>query len=110
MGLPLATLPVQDKPLTFLTSMIGFDASYEVTTTWAGTEELEDSSGRPVVAHLVDVEWKHRELGDIYPPGPDGSGGRYWIVPDAPEGFPYVPIYKTDSYAVEFVQKFCPDQ
>jgi len=56
----------------------------------------------------VDVEWHHRESGDVYLPGPDASGGRYWIVTEPPAGFPYVPRYKTDTYAVEFVGGFCP--
>ena len=40
--------------------------------------------------------------------GPDASGGRYWVVPEPPDGFPYVPRYKTDTYAVEFVRNTCP--
>ena len=110
LGLPLATLPMQDEPLTFEASMIGMDASYDVSATWAGTEDLQDSAGNTVTAMLVDVKWKHRESGDVYPPGPDASGGRYWIVNQPPVGFPYVPIYKTDTYVVEFLQKFCPEE
>lgn len=108
LGLPLASLPWQDAPLTLLSSMVNFDASYEVIATWAGTEPIEVVDGKTVEAWLIDLEWKHREQGDIYAPGPDASGGRFWIIPQPPEGFPYALRYKTDSYAVEFTRKFCP--
>lgn len=107
MGLPLAAMDVPDEPVTFLASMISFDGTYEVTATWVGTEVISHG-GAEITAQLVDVEWHHRESGDIYPPGPDGSGGRYWIVTSPPDGFPYVPRYKTDTYAIEFVQGICP--
>lgn len=108
MGLPLATMREQDTPIEFPASMIGFDGSYDVVAQWSGKETLE-FEGRKIEASLVDVEWHHRESGDVYPPGPDASGGRYWIVPNPPAGFPYVPRYKTDSYAVEFISDACPE-
>ena len=90
-----------------IASMMNFDASYLVRAEWVGSEML-DFQGRQIEAWLVDIEWHHQELGDIYPPGPNASGGRYWVVPDPPDGFPYVPRYKTDTYAVEFIESVCP--
>ncbi len=107
LGLPLATIAYQKEPLEFLASMMSFDASYRVKAEWAGSETL-DFEGKQVEAWLVDIEWHHQELGDVYPPGPDASGGRYWVVPNPPDGFPYVPRYKTDTYAVEFIEGVCP--
>jgi len=107
MGLPLAAMDVPDGPVSFLASMMSFDATYTVIATWVGTETIS-YDGTEIIAALVDVEWHHRESGDVYPPGPDASGGRYWIVTEPPDGFPYVPRYKTDTYAVEFVGGFCP--
>lgn len=107
LGLPLASLPFQDAPLEMLASMMSFDATYRIFATWAGTEML-NHEGQEIEAWLVDIEWHHDELGDVYPPGPDASGGRYWIVPEPPQGFPYVPRYKTDTYAIEFVRGACP--
>lgn len=107
MGLSLATLVFQDEPLDFAASMINFDATYKVTATWVGKEKFE-YEGSEIEAWLVDIEWLHEGLGDVYPPGPDASGGRYWIVNNPPAGFPYVPRYKTDTYAVEFVDGYCP--
>ncbi len=109
LGLPIATIDWQDEPLTFLASMLSFDASYEVIATWTGTEQIPGPAGKPVEAWLVDLEWKHRELGDVYAPGPDASGGRFWIVPNPPEGYPYVPRYKTDTYVIEFTREYCPE-
>ena len=107
MGLPLATLDYQGEPVEFAASMINFDATYKVIATWAGTETFEHN-GQDVEATMVDIHWIHNEIGDVYPGGPDESGGRYWLVKNPPEGFPYVPRYKTDTYAVEFVQGACP--
>lgn len=107
MGLPLATMSEQDAPVEFLASMVGFDATYNVVAEWIGKETLE-FEGDEIEAWLIDVEWHHRESGDVYPPGPNASGGRYWVVPNPPAGFPYVPRYQTDTYAVEFVDGICP--
>jgi hypothetical protein len=108
LGLPLATLGYQKQPLEFMASMMSFDGTYNVTAEWVGKETLT-FDGENVEAWLIDVEWHHRESGDIYPPGPDASGGRYWVVNDPPDGFPYVPRYQTDTYNVEFVRNTCPE-
>ena len=109
MGLPLATIGYQDEPVEFSASMIGFDATYDVAAEWVGKDSLQ-FEGQELEAWMIDVEWNHRESGDVYAPGPDGSGGRFWVVSKPPDGFPYVPRYKTDSYAVEFVSGTCPEQ
>ncbi len=109
LGLPLSTLEYQDKPLHFKASMVSFDGTYEVKATWVGREVLQ-FEGNDIEAWLIDVEWHHNESGDIYPAGPDESGGRYWVVSNPPEGFPYVPRYQTDTYAVEFISGVCPDE
>ena len=106
MGLPLATMNEQKKPVEFLASMVSFDATYDVIAEWVGTETLE-FGGEEIQSWLIDVEWHHRESSDVYPPGPDASGGRYWVVPNPPAGFPYVPRYKTDTYSVEFIESDC---
>lgn len=106
LGLPLSTMTFQEEPVEFLASMIKFDASYRVIAEWVGRDTLE-FGGREIEAWLIDVEWHHREQGDVYPPGPNAGGGRYWVVPDPPDGFPYVPRYKTDTYAVEFTAGVC---
>ena len=107
MGLPLTTLAGNNKPVTFRASMMQFDAIYEVKIEWSGTETIEHQ-GNKFQAFLADVRWQHHESSDVYPPGPDASGGQYWLVPNPPAGFPYVPRYQTDSYAVEFYPLVCP--
>ncbi len=107
LGLPLVTLDLPgDLPLELPASMISFDATYRVIATYAGTETMQIGD-QSVEAHMIDVEWHHLGQGDVYPPGPDASGGRYWVIPDPPEGIPYVPRYKTDAYALEFVPSTC---
>ena len=107
-GLPFATLDLPgDLPVEVPASMISFDATYTVIATLGGQEKMT-INGKTVDAYYVDVEWHHLGLGDVYPPGPDASGGRYWVVNNPPEGVPYVPRYKTDTYAVEVVPSVCP--
>ena len=108
LGLPLAAMTKPKEAVSFDASMMGFDATYKVEATWVGTETLMFGDQK-ILTQLVDVEWHHQESGDIYPPGPDASGGRYWIVSNPPPGFPNVPRYKTDTYAVEFVPGACPE-
>ena len=109
LGLPLVTLDLPgDLPAEMPASMISFDATYRVIATDAGTDTFQIGD-KSIEARMIDVEWHHLGLGDVYPPGPDASGGRYWVVPDPPEGVPYVPRYKTDSYAIEFVADTCAD-
>ncbi len=107
LGLPLATLDYEKAPYSVSASMMAFDASYTLLVTHAGQETVSFNDV-DVTVDWVDVEWKHEGIGDIYPPGPDASGGRYWIAHKPPEGFPYVLRYKTDSYAVEFLNSVCP--
>ena len=107
MGLPLAAMAYQEEPVSFLASMVAFDGTYEVTATWVGTETMV-SNGVEFDAWMIDVAWLHLESGDVYAPGPDGSGGRYWVVSEPPAGVPYVPRYQTETYAVEFVEGVCP--
>jgi hypothetical protein len=76
-----------------LASMVNFDGSYEVTARRVGKETVTRPDDSAVEIFLLDVGWHHRESGDNYPPGPDGSGGRYWPVPDPPPGMPYVLRY-----------------
>lgn len=109
LGLALQTLDFDHAPYTFDASMMTMNATYVIDATLAGKDKI-DFDGQLVDVLLVDVHWVHNESGDIYPPGPDASGGRYWIAENPPENFPHVPRYKTDSYVVEFVPEFCPTE
>ncbi len=108
LGLPLAMLDWERGSYDFEASMMSMKATYAVTATLAGREMISHD-GKEVEVLLVDVEWTHNELGDVYPPGPDASGGRYWLVQDPAAGMPYVPRYKTDTYTVEFIGDICPE-
>lgn len=108
LGLVLATIDPSSYPVEFASSMIAFDGTYRTIATLAGRETM-DVRGKAVEVLLVDVEWHHNETGDVYPPGPNASGGRYWLVPDPPAGIPYVPQYRTDTYLVSTLLKDCPE-
>ena len=108
LGLPLATIDADEFPVEFASSMMSFDGTYRTIATLAGRETLTHG-GEDVEALLVDVEWHHIETGDVYPPGPDASGGRYWLVADPPEGFAHVPQYRTDTYLVSALMDACPE-
>lgn len=106
LGLPLATLDFANANFELDASMMMFDAHYKVFARSAGSEKLEHN-GDTLTAQLVDIEW-HHDNGDIYPPGPDGSGGRFWLLTDRSEVLPHVLRYKTDSYVIEFLAEYCP--
>ena len=108
LGLPLVTVDAAHYPVEFASSMIAFDGTYRTIATIADRETLHHD-GAAVEALLVDVEWHHIESGDVYPPGPDASGGRFWLVPDPPNNYPYGPQYRTDTYLVSTLMEKCPE-
>ena len=109
LGLVLATIDPTSYPVEFASSMISFDGTYRTIATLAGSELLNHGDTN-VEMLLVDVEWHHNETGDVYPPGPDASGGRYWLVIEPPPGVPYVPQYQTDTYLISTLVDGCPDR
>jgi len=108
LGLMLATIDPGSYPVEFASSMIAFDGTYRTIATLASRETL-DHGGANVEMLLVDVEWHHNESSDVYPPGPDASGGRYWLVIDPPPDIPYVPQYRTDTYLISTLLDACPE-
>ncbi|MEM7280482.1 MAG: hypothetical protein AAF438_02450, partial [Pseudomonadota bacterium] len=79
LGLPLATIVKLSGSVELQASMMQFDGTYDVTVTWQGQHTLK-YDGQSIEAYLADVRWHHLESGDIYPPGPQASGGRFWLV------------------------------
>ena len=69
MGLPMAAMDYQDTPVEFVASMIGIDGTYDVIAEWVGKEAMTFGEN-DIEAWLIDVEWHHRESGDVYPTGP----------------------------------------
>ncbi len=107
LGLALSRLSFDVDAYAFQSSMIGMEATYSTIATLAGRETVQHGDDALNVM-LVDVEWHHDQKGEIYLPGPNESGGRYWIVQNPPEGVPYVLRYQTDTYVVEFEPEVCP--
>jgi len=107
LGLALSRLSFDTDIYSFQSSMIGMQATYSTIVTLAGRETVQHGDHTLDVL-LVDVEWHHNELGDVYLPGPNESGGRYSIVQNPPAGVPYVLRYQTDTYVVEFKPDICP--
>lgn len=109
LGLPLSTLDMSKGPYRLDAGMLAVQGTYRVRATLAGGETLSLENG-PVETQLVDVWWLHNESGDIYAPGPDGSGGRYWILASPNDQLPRVLAYKTDTYAIEYAPMTCPSE
>lgn len=107
LGMPLSTLDFAHRRYELDAFMMVFDAHYRVFASDAGQETLEHD-GQTLPARMVDVEW-HHDNGDVYPPGPDQSGGRFWLLVGPHESLPRVLRYQTDSYAVEAVPGVCPE-
>jgi len=107
LGLALTSLDYQRSNYQFNSAMLSMQGTYKTVATRFDMHEIE-FAGEKVGVELVDVEWLHNESGDVYQPGPDGSGGRYWLVKNPPAGLPHVLRYQTDSYAIEFLEEVCP--
>jgi len=109
LGVPLAAIGDWNRPVTMTGFMTQFDATYALTATQTGKEVIE-IGGDEVAVRWIDVHWIHNEIGDVYPAGPDASGGRYWITEQSRTDLPRVLRYKTDTYAIEFLPQFCPQE
>ena len=107
LGIPLSAIDDWSRPIRMIGMMTQFDASYTLTATRSGTEAIS-AGGKDSTVSLIDVHWVHNEIGDVYPAGPNASGGRYWITVEAQSKLPRVIRYKTDTYVVEYVPRFCP--
>ena len=109
LGIPLSAIENWDSPVSMTGLMTQFDASYTLTATQVGGEIIRTADGN-VAVRWIDVHWVHNGVGDVYPAGPDASGGRYWITEKSEAGLPRVLRYKTDTYAIEHLPRFCPAQ
>lgn len=107
LGLPLSIMDFSKGDYTFDAFMMSFQGTYKVTARLAGLDKIS-LNGKTVSSQMIDVEWLHNESGDIYPPGPNGSGGRYWVIKNPKSGQPHVARYKTDTYAIEITPVTCP--
>jgi|GEM_PF-2839872 len=109
LGLPLSTLDYSLGSFVLEAGMLAVQGTYRVEAIPAGIENMVVGE-RSVVAQRVDVSWFHFESGDTYEPGPNGSGGRYWLLTSPETGLPRVLAYKTDTYAIEFSPKTCSNR
>ncbi|WP_164118112.1 hypothetical protein [Sphingorhabdus sp. Alg239-R122] len=107
LGIPLSALDFTKGSYSLQALMTNFNASYMITASKVG-EEVIEHNGQEVAVNWIDVKWLHEQIGDVYPPGPNASGGRYWITKNKVRNFPRVIRYQTDSYAIEFLPKTCP--
>lgn len=106
LGLPLSMVDYSDGAVVLDAGMLAVQGTYRVEAFPMGVETIGLVNGS-VYAQRVDVRWLHHESGDIYEPGPDGSGGRYWLLTTPQTDLPRVLAYKTDTYAIEFSPMTC---
>lgn len=106
LGIPFAAIDDWDIPIRITGFMTQFDASYTITATQAGKGTVQVGK-RDIDVRWIDVQWLHDEIGDVYPAGPDASGGRYWITEKEEQGLPRILRYKTDVYVIEHSPEFC---
>ena len=102
-GLVLAALPLEMGYSAELpASMPQGRTTYTVKIEVVGKETVR-AAGRTAEAWVVDTEWIDLDSGDVSPGGADSSGGAYYVLPDPPQGFPYVPKYVNDSVRIELI-------
>lgn len=104
-GLVLAALPLEEGYVAELpASMPQQRTTYSVRAEVVGKETLTTRSGESVDAWVVATAWKDLASGDVSPGGADASGGAYYVLPNPPEGMPYVPRYVNDSVRIEVIE------
>lgn len=106
LGLPLSTLDYSSGTFALDAGMLAVQGTYRVNALPAGAETISLDVGS-IETQRVDVWWLHHESGDVYEPGPDSSGGRYWLRASNRTDLPRVLAYKTDTYAVEYSPMTC---
>lgn len=106
LGLPLSTVDYSGGAVALDAGMLAVQGTYRVEAFPMGVETIHLANAS-VDAQRVDVWWLHHESGDIYEPGPDSSGGRYWLLTTPQTDLPRVLAYKTDTYAIEFSPMTC---
>ncbi len=99
-GLVLAALPLKEGmqyrlPSVMSAFMHGFWANADMKL----AEPVKLADGKDYRQWRVDVEWLNINDGDIYPPGPDESGGSYYILENPPAGTP--PVYRYVNNGVD---------
>lgn len=98
LGLALSGLPLSDgKEYRLPSVMPNFMAGYWLHATVSDGGDVTLSDGSEQSIWFVDVEWWNINDGDIYPAGPDGTGGRYSIFKQPKSGQPAVYRYQTDT-------------
>ena len=103
-GLAIAGLPLaagyQARLPSVMPQLLG---SYWTLISVTGETQFKLDDGTTIDAWQVDVDWLHLESGDVYPGGPDGSGGAYTIAKKIQTGEPRVLRYLTDTSDVRLV-------
>ncbi len=107
LGVPLSTLNFETKAYALKAFMTNFNGTYALVASKTG-EATVNHAGKEIALNWIDVKWHHEQSGDIYPAGPDASGGRYWITREAHPDLPRIIRYQTDSYAIEYLPNTCP--
>ncbi|MEP2989920.1 MAG: hypothetical protein ABJN65_05120 [Parasphingorhabdus sp.] len=107
LGVPLSTLDFGKNGFVLKAFMAQFDGTYTLIAHKTGSE-ITVQDNEEISINWIDVKWLHDQSGDIYPPGPQNSGGRYWITNVQHQTLPRVIRYQTDSYAIEYLQGTCP--
>lgn len=103
-GLVLASLPLEESYTAKLPVLIPQQgaAKYWLIARVVGKEPFRAADGKTVEAWAVETDWADYESGEITSVGgADQPGGTYYVVPDPPAGFPYVPKYANDTVIIE---------
>lgn len=106
LGLPLSTLDYSNGAFALNAGMLAVQGTYRVEAFPTESEKIALAGGT-IETQRVDVWWLHHESGDVYEPGPNASGGRYWFLTSPDDTLPRVVAYKTDTYAIEIAPMTC---
>ena len=102
----IATLPLETGfKVRMPTVFPSWDGMYWLELTVAAEETVQAPDDETLAVYRVDAEWLNLADGEIYPAGPNSSGGAYYILKNNHKDIPRVWRYVTDTYEVIFDRK-----
>ncbi len=97
-GLAIASLPLgTDKKWSMPMTIPTLKAEYWLEAKVTDRTLMAAANGQQVDVWVVDALWHNLTDGDIYPGGPENSGGTYYITADQQAGQPVVMAYANNS-------------
>ncbi len=100
-GLPIASLPLElGKKWSMPMVIPTMKSEYWLEATVTAKKLMAAENGNELEVWVVDALWHNLTDGDVYPAGPNNSGGTYYINVDQQAGEPVVIAYANQNAVI----------